>query len=168
MPERLTGRVWKFGDNINTDLMVPGFALRMSADDQLKHLFAANRPGWCEQVREGDIIVGGRNFGTGSSRPGARSLFRAGVRALIAESVNGLFLRNAVNFGLPVLQCPGVYEVFEEGDVAAVNFKTGEVKNQRTGAVITGQPLPQMLMDIIDAGGIEPLLRREGYLAAKT
>lgn len=167
MPERVTGRVWKFGDNINTDLMVPGFALRMSAEDQLKHLFAANRPGWLDEVREGDIIVGGINFGTGSSRPGARSIYRAGIRALLAESINGLFLRNAVNFGLPAMPCPGVSDLFEEGDIAEVNFTTGEVRNQRTGAVIVGKRLPQPLMDIVDAGGIEPLLRKEGYLAAR-
>lgn len=167
MPEMVIGRVWKFGDNINTDLMVPGFALRMSATDQLKHLFSANRPGWIDEVREGDIIVGGINFGTGSSRPGARSLYRAGIRALLAESINGLFLRNAVNFGLPAMPCPGIYETFEEGDIAEVNFRRGEVKNQRTGVVITGQRLPQPLMDIVDAGGIEPLLRQEGYLAAR-
>lgn len=165
MPERLTGRVWKFGDNINTDLMVPGFALRMTADDQVKYLFAANRPDWREQVQQGDIIVGGKNFGTGSSRPGARSLYRAGIRALIAESVNGLFLRNSVNFGLPALQCSGVFDAFQEGDIAEINFTAGTVRNTRSGVVVQGQPLPQMLMDIIDAGGIEPLLRREGYLA---
>ncbi len=168
MPKGLTGRVWSFGDNVNTDLMVPGFALRMSADEQLKHLFAANRPDWRDQVREGDIVVGGKNFGTGSSRPGARSLYRAGIRALIADSINGLFLRNSVNFGLPAMQCPGVSAAFEEGDVADVDFKAGTVRNQRTGVVVQGQPVPQMLMDIIDAGGIEPLLRKEGYLAAKT
>lgn len=165
MPETVTGRVWTFGENINTDLMVPGFALRMSAEDQLKHLFAANRPGWLNEVREGDIIVGGKNFGTGSSRPGARSLYRAGIRALVCESINGLFLRNAVNSGLPAMQCSGVQAVFEEGDIAEVNFTTGEVTNQRTGAVARGQPLPRMLMDIVDAGGIEALLRKEGYLA---
>ena len=167
MPEVVTGRVWKFGDNINTDLMPPGFALRMSAEDQLKYLFAANRPGWLDEVQEGDIIVAGINFGTGSSRPGARSIYRAGIRALVAESINGLFLRNAVNFGLPAMACPGVYALFEEGDTAEVNFKTGEVRNQRTGAVARGKRLPQQLMEIVDAGGIEALLRKEGYLAAR-
>lgn len=167
MPETVVGRVWTFGDNINTDLMVPGFALRMSAQDQLKHLFAANRPGWIDEVREGDIIVGGVNFGTGSSRPGARSIFRAGIRALIADSINGLFLRNAVNFGLPAMPCPGVSALFEDGQFAEVNFVTGEIRNQQTGAVITGNRLPQPLMEIVDAGGIEPLLRKEGFLAAR-
>lgn len=167
MPEIVIGRVWKFGDNINTDLMVPGFALRMPAAEQVKHLFSANRPGWAEEVQEGDIIVGGKNFGTGSARPGARSLYLAGIRALVAESINGLFLRNAINSGLPVMQCPGVFAAFEEGNVAEINFKTGEVKNRITGVVIRGQPLPQMLMDIVEAGGVEALLRREGYLPAR-
>jgi 3-isopropylmalate/(R)-2-methylmalate dehydratase small subunit len=120
-----------------------------------------------DEVQEGDIIVGGVNFGTGSSRPGARSIYNAGIRALLAESINGLMLRNSVNFGLPAMQCPGITDAFEEGDTAEINFVTGEVKNQRTGQVIQAQPLPPMLMDIIDAGGIEPLLRKEGYLPAK-
>ncbi|MFN8557211.1 MAG: 3-isopropylmalate dehydratase [Dehalococcoidia bacterium] len=164
MPDVVTGRVWKFGDNINTDLMVPGFTLRFSAKDQLKYLFSANRPGWIDEVQVGDVLIGGKNFGTGSSRPGARSIYNAGIRALVTDGLNGLFLRNSVNFGLPAMQAPGVSEIFEEGDIAEINFSEGTVRNQRTGAVVRGTPLPRMLMDIVDAGGIEELLRKEGYL----
>ena len=81
-------------------------------------MFAANRPGWVDQIAPGDIIVGGRNFGTGSSRPAARSLRNIGLGCLVAKSINGLFFRNAVSFGFLALECPGVHAAFEEGQTA--------------------------------------------------
>ncbi len=164
MTSTVSGRVWKFGDNINTDLMVPGFALNMSTEQQLEHLFEANRPGWVSQVNKGEILVTGENFGTGSSRPGAQVLRRAGIAALVCESINGLFLRNAVNSGLYAMSCPGVLDLFEEGDVAVIDFAKGEVRNTRSGATVIGKALPTMLLDILDAGGVVPLLRAEGLL----
>ena len=104
----ISGAVWIFGDNINTDLMLPGPMLFASEEEQKRAVFAANRPGWVDQVRPGDIIIGGLNYGMGSSRPAARSLRNLGVAAVIAHSINGLFFRNAVNFGLLALECPGV------------------------------------------------------------
>jgi 3-isopropylmalate/(R)-2-methylmalate dehydratase small subunit len=96
----ISGKVWKFGDDINTDLMLPGPLLFATEEKQKRAVFSANRPGWVDQVRTGDIIVGGLNYGMGSSRPAARSLRNLGIAALLAESINGLFFRNAVNFGL--------------------------------------------------------------------
>src|SRR3981189_3350565 len=113
-----TERVWKFGDDINTDLMLPGPLLTASEEEQRRAVFSANRPGWVDQVRRGDIIIGGRNFGTGSSRPAARSLRNLGLGALIAESINGLFFRNAVSFGFLALQRPGITTAFEESQTA--------------------------------------------------
>ena len=104
----IAGRVWTFGDNINTDLMLPGSLLFATEDEQKRAVFSANRPGWVDEVRPGDIIVGGLNYGMGSSRPAARSLRNLGIAALVAESINGLFFRNAVNFGLVAFECPGV------------------------------------------------------------
>src|SRR5262244_2168172 len=86
----ITGHVWKFGDDINTDLMLPGPLLTASEEEQRRAVFSANRPGWVSEITPGDIIIGGRNFGTGSSRPAARSLRNLGLGALIAESINGL------------------------------------------------------------------------------
>ena len=160
----LRGRIWKFGDDINTDLMIPAVALGKSKEDMLKYCFSAIRPGWVDLVQTGDMIVGGRNFGTGSSRPGARVLKALGIDCLLAESINGLFLRNCVNFGLPALSCPGVFEAFEEGDHAEVDLRQGKITNQTSGVVLRTSPLPEMLLKIINAGGIIAMLEAEGYL----
>jgi 3-isopropylmalate/(R)-2-methylmalate dehydratase small subunit len=158
------GRVWKFGDDVNTDLIMPQVAFPLPLEEQVQYVFRANRPGWVEQVREGDLIVGGRNFGTGSSRPGARLLRHLGITCLVAESINGLFYRNCVNFALAPLQCPGVAAAFEEGDTAEVDLVTGTVTNTRTGTVLQGEPLPELLRDIITAGGMLARLEQQGYI----
>ena len=161
---KLRGRVWLFGDSINTDLMYPGFVTTLPEAERPKYCMGANRPGWSEQVREGDILVAGRNFGCGSSRPAAKSLKSLGVSCLLAESINGLFLRNAINFALPALSLEGVSRMFEEGDVAEVDVEGGRVKNLRTGETKIATPLPRALIRIIESGGLLPLLIKEGYL----
>ena len=117
-----SGRVWKFGDNINTDLMLPGSVLYSSPEQQARAVFINNRPGWVDQVQNGDAIVGGFNYGMGSSRPAARSLRNCGVGFLLAETINGLFFRNAVNYGLLACECSGVSTAFEEGDAAELDI----------------------------------------------
>jgi len=102
----LKGRVWIFGDNIDTDLMMPHGAFEKSVREQAQFVFKANRPGWVDLVKKGDIIVAGRNFGTGSSRPAALLFKTLGLEAIAAESVNGLFFKNCINFGLPAFNCP--------------------------------------------------------------
>jgi 3-isopropylmalate/(R)-2-methylmalate dehydratase small subunit len=164
---KFTARTWKVGDNINTDLILPNRAFYLTPAEQAKFVFSANRPGWSDLVQPGDILIGGRNFGMGSSRPAARSLRNLGLGCLVAESINGLFFRNSVNFGFPALECPGVSAAFEEGDVAEVSFDDYTVKNVRTGAVLTAKPLPEQLKQLMAAGGLFPLLEREGYLAPK-
>jgi 3-isopropylmalate/(R)-2-methylmalate dehydratase small subunit len=160
-----TGRVWRFGDDINTDLVIPNFAVLMPLEDQLQHCFSANRPGWVAEVQPGDVLVAGRNFGVGSARNIGAVFHRLGVGGIVAESFNGLGLRNCINAGLPTLPCPGVLTVFEEGDKAEVEWMTGDVRNVTTGATAKGIPLPKPLQDIVIGGGVENLLRREGYLA---
>lgn len=164
MTSIIRGRVWKFGDDINTELMIPAIALAKPEKEAAKYFFSINRPGWADQVEPGDIIVGGRNFGTGSSRPGAKMMMILGIACLLAESINGLFLRNCFNFGLPALPCLGISQAFEEGDIAEVNFKKGKIVNTTKGIVLNTNPLPEMLIKIIDAGGIIPLLEAEGCL----
>ena len=161
---RITGKVWVFGDNVNTDLIYPGTSFRLPIDEQAKLVFSANRPGWTDQVRPGEIILAGRNFGTGSARPAA-TLFRVlRLGGLLADSINGVFYRNCVNNGFPALQCPGVRGAFVEGDVAEMDLVSGIVKNLRTGACVRGMAVPESIVKIIAAGGILELLRLEGYL----
>jgi len=161
----ITGQVWKFGDNINTDLMMPNIAYESPPNEQPKFVFSANRPGWSSQVKKGDIILGGSNFGTGSSRPAAKLLLGLGIGAVVAESINGLFLRNCVNFGLPAFSCPGVLALFEEGDTASIDYEQSTVTNGRTGKVLSGRKLPPSLIQLTLSGGVVPLLRREGYIS---
>jgi 3-isopropylmalate/(R)-2-methylmalate dehydratase small subunit len=160
----IKGKVWKFGDEINTDLMVPSHALGLSDIEMPKYCFSANRPGWVNLAKKGDIIVGGKNFGIGSSRPGANVLKSLGITCLLAESINGLFLRNCVNFGLPAMPCQNISAAFEEGDIAEVFFKQGKIVNITTGRELRTSPLPEMLLNIIDAGGIIPMLDAAGCL----
>jgi 3-isopropylmalate/(R)-2-methylmalate dehydratase small subunit len=161
-------RVWKVGDNINTDLILPNKAFYLTHTEQAQFVFSANRPGWAQQVQRGDILVGGRNFGMGSSRPAARSLKNLGLACLLAESINGLFFRNCVNFAFPALECLGVHDAFEEGDVAEIEFERALARNVTRGIELAGRPLPEPLLKLVLAGGIYPLLEKEGLIAPQT
>jgi len=160
-----TGKVWKFGDDINTDLVIPNFALHIPREEQPQHCFNANRPGWVKLVQPGDILVAGRNFGVGSARPIGDVFVQLGIALIIAETFNGLGLRNCVNVGLPSLPCAGIMEAVEEGQIVEADWTSGAVRNVTTGATLQGQPVPKALRDIVEAGGVEVVLRREGYLA---
>ena len=162
---KLKGKVWKFGPNINTDLILPGRVHWESPAVQARCVFEANRPGWVDEVAAGDIIVAGVNFGMGSSRPAARSLKNLGLGCLVAESINGLFFRNCINFGFPALECPGVFAAFEEGDSAEVSFEDFTVGNCASNAVLTAGEIPEALLATLNAGGISPLLEQEGLIA---
>ena len=164
---KFTARVWKFGDNINTDLMLPSGSFYLSSEDQARLVFQANRPGWVDLVERGDILIAGRNFGMGSSRPAARSLKTLGLACVVAESINGLFFRNCINFAFPAIECRGVSDAFEEGDVAEVDFDAGAVRNVTRGSALSAKKLPGKLLDLLKAGGIYPLLEREGMIAAR-
>jgi len=161
----LEGKVWSFPDNINTDLILPGRAQYFTEEEQMKVVFEANRPGWVDEVQQGDIIVADRNFGLGSSRPAARSLRNVGVACLVAESINGLFFRNCVNWGFLALECPGVAAAFEEGDIAKVSFEDFTVTNTRTGETLQAGAVPDALLATMQAGGVLPVLVAEGLIA---
>ena len=113
------------------------------------------------------MIAGGRNFGTGSSRPAARSLRNLGLGCLLAESLNGLFFRNAVSFGFLALECPGVHAAFMEGQTAEVSVADWTVRNRTSGAVLAIKPVPERLLSLMTSGGIYPLLEAEGLIAPK-
>ena len=164
---KFKARVWKFGDNINTDLILPIVAFYLPLQEQARYVFHANRPGWVDEFQPGDIILGGRNFGMGSSRPAARSLVTLGVGCLVAHSINGLFFRNAVNWALPSMECPDVQDAFEEGDIAEVDFDDSVVRNLTRGRELQAKPVPAQLVNIVKAGGVYELLEKEGLIAPR-
>lgn len=158
------GRVWMFGDDVDTDVMFPGAALRLPTSEACTQVFAAIRPTWHREVRPGDLVVGGRSFGSGSARPVAR-LFRAlGVAAVLAESMSTLFQRNCINAGLLALSAPGITQLCQEGDVLSMATDQGSITNISTGATLAVDALPPLLGDLVDAGGVIEMLRRDGYL----
>jgi len=158
------GRVWKFGEQINTDLMLPSAVIKEPVEVQRQHCFEAIRPGWWKEVREGDIIVAGGGFGTGSSRPAPAVLHACGIRAVVANSINALFLRNSVNSCVPVLERDDVVSMFEEGDVARLDFTNGVVENVTRNRREKTRPLPPLLISIVDKGGLIEMLVQGGYI----
>ena len=165
---KFEARVWKFPANINTDLILPSGSIFLSQMEQARLVFKANRPGWVDQVKPGDIIVAGKNFGMGSSRPASRSLKNLGIGCVIAESINGLFFRNCVNYAFAAMECAGVSELFAEGEVAQVDFTDGKVRNVTSGKSLNAKVLPAKLLDLLQAGGIYPLLEQQGIIEPQT
>jgi 3-isopropylmalate/(R)-2-methylmalate dehydratase small subunit len=160
----ITGKVWVFGDSIDTDAMYPAFAMKLEVPEAAKHVFYQLRPGWTELVAPGDIVVAGRNFGVGSSRPVANLFRHLGVAALIAEDFNSLFFRNAINAGLPALSVPGVTQLFGDGDQGSFDVATGAYRNDTTGAAGQTTPLPPLILEILASGGVLARLAEQGYL----
>jgi 3-isopropylmalate/(R)-2-methylmalate dehydratase small subunit len=160
----ISGRAWVFGDGLNTDAMYPGFAMKLEPAEAAKHVFYEVRPGWTEAVDTGDIVIAGRNFGVGSSRPVATLFRHLGVAGLVAEEFNSLFLRNAINAGLPALTAPGVTSLFRDGDIGTFDIATGSYRNDSSGATGKAPPLPPLLLEIITSGGVLARLAEQGYL----
>ncbi|MDX6435002.1 MAG: 3-isopropylmalate/(R)-2-methylmalate dehydratase small subunit [Streptosporangiaceae bacterium] len=158
------GRVWVVGDSVTTDAMYPAFAMKLSIPEAARHVFYELRPGWSDQVQPGDMVVAGKNFGLGSSRPVAALFKELGVAALIAEEFNSLFLRNCVNHGLPAVVVPGATAVFSDGDTARLDFASGRLDNTTTKAALHGGALPPLVLGILESGGILPRLAADGYL----
>jgi 3-isopropylmalate/(R)-2-methylmalate dehydratase small subunit len=155
------GRVWRFGDSIDTDVMTPGKHLNLPMEEMKGHTFEAIRPDFAGGVKSGDIVVAGRNFGCGSSRETApRALKMLGLGAVVAESFARIFYRNAIAIGLPAVACPGVHGLFEEGDEAEISFSDRRVFNRTSGRHLYFTPFPEEMMRVLACGGIEALLRQ--------
>ena len=160
-----TGRVWKFGDRISTDFMMPGHRVLANPDltveEAAQFCMEANRPGWAKNVQPGDILIAGINFGCGSSRNGSQSLKALQISVVLAESISRIHLRNAVNTGLPTLVAPGISEFVEEGQELKVNIVTGEVENLGTGAVLQAEPWEEGTppYEILMAGGLDAYMK---------
>lgn len=155
--ERIQGKAYKFGDDINTDVIYPGKYLSITTDreEMAKHCFETVYPEFLTQAQAGDIIVAGRNFGCGSSREQAATCLKYfGIRAVIAESFARIFYRNALNLGLPVIVAPGIAALVNHGDKVEIDLEQGLVKNTSTGDSIRSTKLPPFIMQIINDGGL--------------
>jgi 3-isopropylmalate/(R)-2-methylmalate dehydratase small subunit len=161
-----TGTVWVFGDSLDTDAMYPGFAIKMDPAEAAKHVFYEVRPRWTDEVSAGDIVVAGKNFGIGSSRPVSALFIELGVAGLVAEEFNSLFFRNAINAGLPIMTLPDATGIFSDGDVGAFDLTDGTWRNETTGASGNVAKLPDMILDVIAGGGLMQRLVAQGYRAA--
>jgi 3-isopropylmalate/(R)-2-methylmalate dehydratase small subunit len=159
----LAGRAFRFGDDINTDYIIASKykAQNLRIEDAAAHLMEDIRPGFAAELRPGDLIVGGRNFGCGSSREAAPRVIKAsGVGAVIAASFARIFFRNCINIGLPVIVCDT--EGIDEGDELEVHLSSGSVRDLTQRAVRTTAPLPRVMMNVIADGGLAAHIRRHG------
>ncbi len=158
---KVSGKAWKFGDDVNTDLIVPGKYLELvDPHEMAKHAMEGIDPDFPGKVSEGDVVVGGSNFGCGSSREHAAiALKYVGVGAVVAESFARIFYRNAINLGLPALECPGISEAVSEGDSLEIDLTGGKVVNATTGKELEVVPLPEFLVEVLDEGGLVTYIR---------
>lgn len=156
------GRAWTFGDDIDTDQIIPSRFLVSSDPEELgEHAFNDLRPEFSEGVEAGDFVVGGTNFGSGSSREHAPvSLVGTDVAGIVAESFARIFFRNAINIGLPVLICPEAGRI-EDGDRIHIEIADGRVVNHTKDQTYTADPLPPFLQDLVDQGGLKPYTRKK-------
>lgn len=168
--QMIKGRAYKFGDGINTDVIYPGKYLSITTDreEMAKHCFEAVYPEFLKTARTGDIIVGGKNFGCGSSREQAATCLKYfGIGAVVAESFARIFYRNAINLGLPVIVAPGVTRVVDHGDDIEIDLDRGMIKNTRTNETVESTRLPSFILKIINDGGLIKHLRKKLGLSNK-
>jgi len=157
------GKAWKFGDNISTDLIAPGrlFHLRSNLPELAKHVLEDADPEFPSKMRHGDFVVSGSNFGLGSSREHAPTIIKiAGVSAVIAKSFARIFYRNAINVGLPVIQCET--DNIDTDDELELNLVDGTLKNLTKDFTLTFEPLPKVMRTILEDGGLVSHIRKHG------
>lgn len=150
------GRVFKYGNNIDTDVIIPARYLNTTDHKELaSHCMEDIDKDFVNNVSPGDIIVAGDNFGCGSSREHAPIAIKAaGVSCVIAKTFARIFYRNAINIGMPIMECPKAAEAISAGDEVEVDFSKGEIHDITTGEVFQAAPFPDFIKDIIDAGGL--------------
>ncbi len=157
----IRGKVHKFGDNINTDIITPGKYLELSIEEMAKHVMEGIEDNFASKINPGDIIVAGTNFGSGSSRETAPLALKiAGISTIIAKSYARIFYRNSFNIGLPVLEIRETDEI-EEGNILEVNLETGTVNNLTKNKIYNFLPLPVRLLNMIKVGGLVAQLEQE-------
>jgi 3-isopropylmalate/(R)-2-methylmalate dehydratase small subunit len=157
----LKGKAFKFGDDISTDLIIPGrfFHLRSNLPELAKHVFEDTDPTFVSKVKSGDFIVAGKNFGLGSSREHAPLVLKmAGISAVLAKSAARIFYRNAINLGLPVLICDT--EGIDDGDELEIDLAGGRIKDLSKGGELAFGKLPDVMLQILDEGGLVPYIKK--------
>lgn len=163
MREMIKGTAFVFGNNLDTDQIYPGQYLELVATDDIgRHAMEGADPNFPKAFKPGDIIVGGTNFGCGSSREHAAIALKAvGAGVILAESFARIFYRNAINLGLPLLVSPNISSQVSSGDMLIVDLAEGVVQNQGTGAELRAEPMSEYVFDILESGGIKPLVRKQ-------
>lgn len=157
----LKGKAFKFGDNISTDHIVPGrlLHLRSNLPELAKHVLEDADPTFAQRVKKGDFVIGGKNFGLGSSREHAPLVIKlAGASAILAKSVARIFFRNAINVGLPVLICDT--ESISDGDELEIDLETGKINDLTNGAELRFSPMPEIMLHILNEGGLVPYIKK--------
>ena len=157
----VTGKVFKYGDNVDTDVIIPARYLNAPSPEELaKHCMEDIDPEFVNNVHKGDIMVGGANFGCGSSREHAPiSIQASGISCVIAASFARIFYRNAINIGFPILECPEAAEAINNGDTVSVDFSTGVIHDQTTGEKFQAAAFPEFITRIIEKGGLLKYLK---------
>ena len=155
------GKAWTFGENLNTDEIIPGrFNITIDPLELAKNVFCEIKPEYAKNVRPGDIVIGGKNFGCGSSREHAPLAIKGSkAKCIIAPSYARIFFRNAINIGLPILECPDAAADIEEGNEVEVDLKSGKINNITKGQEYQARALPDFVLKIADAGGIVNFLK---------
>jgi len=158
----IRGKCWKYGDNVNTDEIIPARYLNTTDLKELgAHAMEDLDADFVGKVSPGDVMVGGENFGCGSSREHAPVALRgAGVACVVARSFARIFFRNAINTGLPIVECPQAAEALETGDEVEIDFAAGTITRTGTDQVFAVEPFPEAIQEIIDAGGLMNLVRQ--------
>ena len=157
----VSGKVFKYGDNVDTDVIIPARYLNAPSPEELaKHCMEDIDASFATTVKPGDIMVGGANFGCGSSREHAPISIRAcGVRCVIAASFARIFYRNSINIGFPILECPEAAAAINNGDTVSVDFATGKIVNETTGETFQAVALPPFIEKIVEHHGLLPYLK---------
>lgn len=159
----IKGKVWKFGDHVDTDVIIPARYLNAPDPAELaKHCMEDIDASFAGTVQQGDIMVGGWNFGCGSSREHAPVAIQAsGISCVIAASFARIFYRNSINIGFPILECPEASEAIKAGDIITVDTKTGKITDETTGETFEAKPFPPFIQKIIEKGGLLPYLKEK-------
>ena len=157
----VTGKVYKYGDNVDTDVIIPARYLNAPSPEELvKHCMEDIDPDFAAMKHDGDIMIGGWNFGCGSSREHAPIAIQAsGIACVIAASFARIFYRNAINIGFPILECPEAAEAVKSGDTVSVDYDTGVITDETTGQKFQAAAFPPFINNIIQEGGLLPYLK---------